>query len=83
MSTMVVTGAQFNTALEEINESYAKHTDKINRCFTRITELEEKIAALEAKTMTAAEKKAAKEAEAAAKEAAEAELAKLDDIANR
>lgn len=83
MSTMVVTGAQFNAALEEINESYAKHTAKINGCVTRIAELEEKLAALEAKAMTPAEKKKAKEAEEAAKAAAEAELEKLDDIANR
>jgi uncharacterized coiled-coil protein SlyX len=69
---MVITGQQFNDAMVEINESYAKQTAKINALVERVAALEE---AAKPK-QTAAQKKAAE------KKAAE-ELAKLGDIADR
>ena len=78
MSTMVVTGVQFNKALEEINASYAKQT-------ARIADLEKRIETLEnpPKPLSAAEKRALEKAEKEAKAAAEAALEELSDIGSR
>jgi len=77
-ASMVVSGKEFNRAMEEINASYAV----MNK---RIAALEAEIELLKnpPKPETAAEKKKREKAEADAKAAAEAELEKLSDIANR
>ena len=78
MSTMVVTGIQFNKALEEINASYAKQNARIESLVARVEALENP-----PKPLSAAEKKAAEKAEKEAKAAAEAALEELSDIADR
>ena len=78
MSTMVVTGIQFNKALEEINASYAKQNARIDSLVARIEALENP-----PKPLSAAEKRAVEKAEKEAKAAAEAALEELSDIADR
>lgn len=93
MASFSITGTQFRQAMEEINASYKVLWDKVAKLEAKddeISALKAEIEDLKLRTRTAAEKKEiAKAEEKAAKEAAErdakvkAELAKLDDIANR
>lgn len=68
-ASMVVSGKQFNAAMEEINEAYAKQNARIAGLVDRVIELEKIVAD------TPAGKKAAKAKEVPVDEAALADIA--------